>query len=276
MGRDNPPGSGRFDVVAVDPPWSYGSKTEARTVRYATQLASTQYEVVGSDRGTEVNRRTGEGIENIAALIPMDDLVSPSSALFLWTTNPKLPFAFSLMEAWGFTYKTTLTWVKITKAEQVMVGGMGWFFRGATEHVLFGTRGNYGIPAELRRPNVFYAQRGRHSEKPQEFYDLVEAVTPGQARLDCFARRWRSGWWAWGDEVGECHTAPELALFQAPQSGDIPTLTTPTTSNEERASFDKCVKCGHWLSTEHQMVDDIPTCTKCECGDEVTNGPSPT
>ena len=61
----------RFDVIAVDPPWSYGSKPDARTARYATQLAGHQYDVVGSDNGTEVNRRTGAGIENIAALVPI-------------------------------------------------------------------------------------------------------------------------------------------------------------------------------------------------------------
>lgn len=194
----------RFDVIAVDPPWSYGAKnTIARTARYGTQLAEQQYGTIGSDNGTEVNRRTGEGIENIAATIPMDEIAAKDSALYLWTTNPKLPFAFALMESWGFTYKTTLTWAKVTKSEQVMVGGMGWFFRGATEHVLFGTRGKYGIPAEIRKPNLFYAQRGGHSEKPQEFYDLVASVSPGQARLDCFARRWRSGWWAWGNELAE-------------------------------------------------------------------------
>lgn len=207
----------KFDVIVVDPPWSYGSTTEARTARYRTQLAAQQYGVVGSDAGTEVNRRTGEGVENIASLIPMDDIAADQSALFLWTTNPKLPFAFALMERWGFTYKTTLTWVKITKAEQIMVGGMGWFFRGATEHVLFGTRLGFGIPAELRRPNVFYAQRSKHSAKPDEFYSLVEDVTPGHARLDCFARRWRPGWWAWGNEV----SCPDI-------SADEPTAKSVT------------------------------------------------
>lgn len=197
----------RFDVIAIDPPWSYGSKPDPRTVRYATQLAGHQYGVVGSDKGTEVNRKTGAGIENIAALIPVDDLMAPSSAMFLWTTNPKLPFAFDLMAMWGYTYKTTLTWVKTTNAGSILTGGLGWFFRGATEHVLFGTRGDYGIPAAIRQPNVFNAPRAGHSAKPDEFYSLVERATPGQERLDCFARRWRDGWWAWGDELPETEVA---------------------------------------------------------------------
>lgn len=192
-----------FDVIVVDPPWSYGRAAAARTPRYATQLAGQQYATVGASSGAEIHRGTGAGVKNLAALVPMDEVAAEQSALYLWTTNPKLPFAFALMAAWGFTYKTTLTWVKITKAERVLTGGMGWFFRGATEHVLFGTRGGYGIPAALRRPNVIYAQRGRHSEKPDEFYELVESVSPDQHRLDCFARRWRPGWWAWGDEADD-------------------------------------------------------------------------
>ena len=32
--------------------------------------------------------------------------------MWLWTTNAFLPDAFDVLEAWGFEYKTTLTWVK--------------------------------------------------------------------------------------------------------------------------------------------------------------------
>lgn len=54
--------------------------------------------------------------------------------------------------------------------------GLGFYFRGMTEHVLFGTRGKLGIPAGLRRSNVITAARGKHSAKPGAFMDLVESV----------------------------------------------------------------------------------------------------
>jgi N6-adenosine-specific RNA methylase IME4 len=42
--------------------------------------------------------------------------------------------------------------------------------------------------------------RGRHSEKPGAFYDLVERVSPGP-RLELFARTQRLGWDTWGNEA---------------------------------------------------------------------------
>ncbi len=44
--------------------------------------------------------------------------------------------------------------------------------------------------------------RGRHSEKPAAFYDMVEQVSPGPY-LELFARRQRLGWDTWGDEALE-------------------------------------------------------------------------
>jgi N6-adenosine-specific RNA methylase IME4 len=184
--------SEQFDVLVVDPPWAYGADTGR------TRTAERHYRTIGN-AGREINRRTGEGVQAIVDSAPIREWAAPNAHLYLWTTNPKLPFAFVVMEAWGFVYKTTITWVKITDAG-VHRGGMGWFFRGATEHVLFGVRGHRPIPASLRQPNVILAKRGEHSEKPDEFYSLVESVSPG-SRIDVFARKQRPGWTVWGDEV---------------------------------------------------------------------------
>lgn len=42
--------------------------------------------------------------------------------------------------------------------------------------------------------------RGKHSQKPEAFLDLVETVSPAP-RLEMFARRQRLGWDTWGDEA---------------------------------------------------------------------------
>lgn len=44
--------------------------------------------------------------------------------------------------------------------------------------------------------------RGKHSEKPEAFLDLVERVSPAP-RLEMFARRNRLGWDTWGNEALE-------------------------------------------------------------------------
>lgn len=189
----------RFDALVVDPPWAYG-----RDSGRPNRTAEAHYKTIG-DRGGEVNRRTGAGLENIIACAPVTAWAKPDSHLYLWTTNPKLPFAFAVLAAWGFVYKTTLTWEKVGASGETHRGGMGFFFRGATEHVLFGVRGHKPIPPHLRVPNLIRAKPARglrgHSAKPDEFYSILEPLYRGEDKADVFARKLRPGWAAWGDEV---------------------------------------------------------------------------
>lgn len=191
--------AGVFDVIVVDPPWSYGQPTQ--DIMRNRGNAARHYTTIGKGGAGEINRRTGEGVQEIIDSAPVSAWAAKNSHCYLWTTNPKLPFAFAVLTAWGFEYKTTLTWVKTTAANEVLRGGMGWFFRGATEHVLFGVRGNKPIPASVRQPNVLLANRGRHSEKPNDFYALLDTIYPTERKLDVFARRMREGWHVYGDEI---------------------------------------------------------------------------
>lgn len=53
--------------------------------------------------------------------------------------------------------------------------------------------------------------RGKHSEKPDAFYDLVEQVSPAPY-VELFARRARFGWDYWGDEsLGTAEMPGEIA-----------------------------------------------------------------
>lgn len=195
-----------FSILVVDPPWSYGSATGR------TRTAEHHYKTIGN-QGREVNRRTGAGVSAIVQSVPIATWAAPHAHLYLWTTCPKLPFAFEVMAAWGFVYKTTLTWVKTASTGAPARNGMGFFFRGATEHVLFGVRGRLPIPPAMRRENVILAPRGEHSEKPDEFYRLVDAVSAREApRLDVFARKHRPGWHVYGDALGPDILPPEESL----------------------------------------------------------------
>lgn len=191
--------TGPFDVIVVDPPWSYGADTGR-----PNRVAEAHYATIGNN-GREINRKTGAGIENIIACAPVADWAKPNSHLYLWTTNPKLPFAFAVMRAWGFTYTTTLTWEKVAQNGETHGGGMGWFLRGATEHVLFGVKGRKPIPTHMRVPSLIRARPLRgpkgHSAKPDEFYAMLDRLYPGEAKIDAFARKARFGWTAWGDEA---------------------------------------------------------------------------
>lgn len=190
---------GPFDVVAADPPWQYQKTVKEKR------------EHVGRGSYAEHSYPTMPN-EDIAAL-PVADLAAPDAHLFMWVTNPGMYGGrFSTLTPheiaarWGFQYRTMLTWVKTTKTGEPNRGGMGWYFRGCTEHVLYATRGKAKIPSALRQPNVLLAPTLGHSVKPPEFYTMVEHVTPGARRLEMFARRPREHWTTWGNQAEQCPT----------------------------------------------------------------------
>lgn len=175
-----------YRTLVADPPWKY---------------ASTPTDLRSGGRGASAEHHYPTlTIEEIAAL-PIAGLADDQAHLYLWVTNPRIygkggkgATPMDVIDAWGFKYQTMLTWVK-TGAP-----GLGFYFRGMTEHVIFATRGKLGIEPAIRESNVLTAARGRHSAKPDAFYDLVERVSPAP-RLELFARTKRLGWDSWGNEV---------------------------------------------------------------------------
>jgi N6-adenosine-specific RNA methylase IME4 len=124
--------------------------------------------------------------------LPVPALVADNAHLWLWVTNAALFAGRQVMEAWGFTYRSILTWVKPRF-------GMGRYLRTQTEHLLFGTRGR--APVLFRgQGSWFYAPVQAHSHKPEEQYAIIERMSPGPY-LELFARRPRLGWRVWGNEV---------------------------------------------------------------------------
>lgn len=168
----SPMPEGKFNVIYADPPWQYDL----------------------SLRGSPEEHYPVMETKSIC------DLKIPSAedtVLFLWATNPKLEEALQVMRAWGFTYKTNLVWVKDKT-------GTGYYFRGQHELLLLGVKGNPSVPLEADRPSsVLFATRGKHSQKPEEVYALIEKMYPNSKRLELFARQKREGWEAWGNEIKE-------------------------------------------------------------------------
>ena len=117
------------------------------------------------------------------------------AVLFLWATSPKLAEALSVVDAWGFAYRTCAVWDK----ERI---GMGYYFRQQHELLLVAARGSFPVPPPATRPSsVIRARRGTtHSQKPQTMYDLLERMYPRAAKIELFARLHRDGWDAWGHQ----------------------------------------------------------------------------
>lgn len=137
-------------------------------------------------------------IEEIARL-PVSDLAAEDAHLWLWVTNSTLRAGYDIAEAWGFTVRSPLTWIKFRL-------GLGVYLRNSTEHLLFATRGN--APVRFRsQPTWLAAPVQNHSHKPEEQYAIIERISQGPF-LELFARRHQPGWDAWGNEIDSDITIP--------------------------------------------------------------------
>ncbi|WP_280254891.1 MT-A70 family methyltransferase [Nocardia wallacei] len=159
----------RYKTILVDPPWD--------VLQRGHYGASEHYPLMT--------------VNQIKAL-PVSELAESDAHLFLWTTNATLRHGFEVMDAWGFTYRSPLTWMKPRLQ-------LGQYLRNMTETVLFGTRGR--APVNFRaQPTWFIAPVQEHSHKPEEQFAIIERVSPGPY-LELFARRRQPGWHIWGNEV---------------------------------------------------------------------------
>lgn len=180
-----------YSTIMADPPWPYNDTKGpmGNAGRGKPQQGSTMKQVGVADNYPVMS------IEALKALkIPVAD----EAHLYLWTTNAFMVEAHEIAVAWGFKPKTILTWVK-TKVDGTPSMKTGWYFRGATEHILFAIKGRLKTTGPCR-PTAYLAPRLPHSVKPDLFYTLCEEKSP-PPRLELFARRRREGWDAFGNEV---------------------------------------------------------------------------
>ena len=173
-----PPGG--FATILVDPPWP-------------AQSGEKHYRTMSLARITA---------------LPVGRLAARDAHLWLWTTNALLRTAYEVAEAWGFTVRSPLTWVKF----RLGLGGR-YQLRNATEQLLFCTRGRAPLGSRSQ-PTWFNAPVTEHSRKPAEQFAIIERVSPGPY-LELFARRRPESnqpWAVWGDQVDSDIRIPGFAV----------------------------------------------------------------
>lgn len=164
--------------IVADPPWPLTMRGKRKRYKEPNLPASLPYKTMT--------------LSDIAAL-PVGDLAADDCHLWLWTTNQHLPAGFEVMKAWGFKYLAPIHWVKPS--------GVGNWFIHRTQTLLFGYRNKCQFTRARYKPNLIVTgDPKRHSEKPEEAFQLIEDVS-AEPRLELFARTKRPGWFAWGDEI---------------------------------------------------------------------------
>jgi len=171
-----------YKTILADPPWEHKMVNKWKT---------------NGSRNNHALPYPTMKLEEICKL-PIGELAAPGAHLWLWTTNEYLEAGFQVMRAWGFKYLAPVTWVKPS--------GIGAWFIHRTQTLLFGYRSPL-VMRERYKPTVLLAGNPEaHSAKPQESYELIEAVSQSP-RIEIFARPWtpmfprRDGWDVCGNEV---------------------------------------------------------------------------
>jgi N6-adenosine-specific RNA methylase IME4/ParB-like chromosome segregation protein Spo0J len=159
--------NGKYSVIVVDPPWPYK----------LPNLLS--YPAMSFE---EIQR------------LPVMSLADENCVVFLWSTNFHLHKAFHVLEAWGFEYKTIISWVKTAK-NGGNFQGVGYWVRNNTEQILVGARGRPLINL-VDQTTAFLCPpvSSEHSRKPAAFFKMIESLCPQKNRLEMFARSKREGW----------------------------------------------------------------------------------
>ena len=178
----------KFATVLADPPWRFDNKTG---------------KVAPGHR--RLNRYDTLSFEEIEQL-PIGEITDAVAHLYLWVPNALLPQGLSVMNAWGFRYKSNIVWHKVRKDGGPDGRGVGFYFRNVTELLLFGIKGkNARTLAPGRRQVNFLATRKReHSRKPDEQYAIIRSCSPGPY-LELFARGTRPGWLVWGNQADDSY-----------------------------------------------------------------------
>lgn len=198
----------KYQIIYADPPWpirwvNVPTKSGFKGLSYPTM-----------------------GIAEMCNM-PIKEISDDYSKCFVWTTNHFLLEGLFLIRSWGFQYDKLWVWCKKT--------GAGGHPRTATEYIVEGTRGlikSIGA-TEKATNNWFIADRGKHSQKPVEVYEMIERFYPNTKKLELFARNRRDGWDVFGNEV---EGSIRLPTKLAPDKGDSPAFGHLSTLGDFPAS----------------------------------------
>ena len=167
---------GIYQVIYADPPWKYNDQQNTEKLGGAEKHYPTM------------------SIEDLCEL-NIGEIADKNSILFLWTTSPLLEDTFLVINAWGFNYKSSFVWDKVKH-------NMGHYNSVRHEFLLICTRGSY-TPQNIKLFDSVQSieKTNKHSEKPEEFREIINTLYPYSNKIELFGRKKVDGWDVWGNQV---------------------------------------------------------------------------
>ena len=171
----------KFDVILMDPPWVIARANVTRGVN----IEYDQMEV------SEI------------AKIPIHH-VQERGYMFMWVIASQLSNGILMLKKWGYKLVSVINWIKVSRYGKYMPSH-GYYVQHNKETLIIGLKGE--PPEEMNKEEfqscVIQTREVRQSHKPEELYEMIEKMFPGQMYLEIFARphNLRSGWVSFGIEL---------------------------------------------------------------------------
>jgi N6-adenosine-specific RNA methylase IME4 len=179
------PETKKYKIILSDPPWQFGNKKTGGSLKSG---AASKYLTTGID-----------GLK----LIDVNSIADDDCTLIMWYVGAMPQEAIDLVNSWGFKIKNMngFVWGKLTPKGNKSFG-MGFRTRAGTESAIIATRGKPPVASHSVRAFHEFKVRA-HSQKPDEFRDLIVELCGDLPRLEMFAREKTDGWDVFGDEVAD-------------------------------------------------------------------------
>ncbi len=169
----------KYKIIYADPPWEYEDKALA-----GNRGANCKYDLMSIDE---------------ICKLPVKEISDDDCILFIWGTWTHLKEIQTVIESWGFEYKTVgFVWIK-KNINGTYFMGMGTKTRSNTEYCLIGIRG------QIERLDAGISQiidtiPKNHSQKPDEVRTKIIKLCGDLPRIELFARTKVHGWDVWGND----------------------------------------------------------------------------
>ena len=138
---------------------------------------------------------------------PARQVLQDDGVMFLWVTGRAMELGRECLDLWGYKFVQEFLWVKTNQLQRIIrTGRTGHWINHSKEHCLVGVKGTLADKLNLNLDcDVVCAEVRETSRKPDEMYDLLERLAPGQRKLELFGRphNIHKGWTTLGNQLGK-------------------------------------------------------------------------